>query len=131
MNDGMVGVFFAIASLGCASGGAGLGPRGVVVVRGDAVRAFAVGPTVVHAFSMDRGGDVYVAPARTGTDADCVAARAVSDAQPIAVDRRNVVEIGAGQVACVASTGRAIELLWHARPAAPRSPELFLAHAKR
>src|SRR5450432_2394794 len=99
---------------GCA-GGAGLAQRGAVVVPGESVKAFAAGPAVVHAFSMDRGGDIYTAPATTGTDADCVQGRPRShDHQtPLNVDQRNVVEVGFGQVACIASkSDRPIELVW-------------------
>jgi hypothetical protein len=102
---------------GCASG-TGLAQRGSVIISGDSVKAFAAGPAVVHAFSMDRGGGIFVAPATTGTDADCVQARAenLGRSTPLKVDQRNVLEIGDGQVACVATNSdRPIELLWHAR----------------
>jgi hypothetical protein len=118
---------------GCASG-AGLGQRGSVIVRGDSVKAFAAGPTVVHAFSMDRGGDIYTAPATTGTDADCVQGRTRShDRQtPLNVDQRNVVEVGFGQVACVASkSDRPIELLWHAETGATPTSSLAMAQLRR
>ena len=45
-----------------------------------------------------------------------------------AADRVELVSVGAGQVACVASTGkRSIDLLWHAQPATPRGPRAAIA----
>jgi hypothetical protein len=110
---------------GCA-GRAGLAQRGSVVVSGDAVKAFAAGPAVVHAFSMDRGGGVYTAAATTGTDADCVQSLASNHGRstPLQVDQRNVVKVGAGQVACVATqSDHPIELVWHVQTrATPTNP---------
>ena len=92
--------------------------RGEMVVRGETVKAFAAGPAVVRLYSMDHGGKFFTATAVTGTDADC--AQAPKEGQdlpkPIQVDRRNVLEVAAGDVACVATTRpRSFELLWHAR----------------
>jgi hypothetical protein len=92
--------------------------RGEMVVKGESVKVFAAGPASVHLFSMDHGGKFFTAPATTGTDADCVAAeKAAADRQqPVQVDRRNVLEVAAGDVACFATTSpRSFELLWHAR----------------
>jgi hypothetical protein len=100
--------------------------RGSMVVNGESVKVFAAGPTSVHLFSMDRGGKFFTAPATTGTDADCVQAeKGAADRQKaIEVDRRNVIEVGAGEVACFASTSpRSFELLWHAHDTtAPANP---------
>jgi len=127
---GMMVMGFALLG-GCATGGP-IGQRGSMVMAPDSVRAFAAGPAVVHAFSMDDGGRVFVAPATTGTDADCVAAAGrATNTTTVAVDRRNVVTVAPGQVACVASNGRRnYELLWHARPAEAPSG-IMIAQARR
>jgi hypothetical protein len=116
---------------GCATSGP-VEQRGSMVMAPDSVRAFAAGPAVVHAFSMDDGGRVFVAPATTGTDADCLAAvGSATNATVVAVDRRNVVTVAPGQVACVASNGRRnYELLWHARTAEMPSG-IMIAQARR
>src|SRR5260370_1055641 len=108
-------LFVGTLAAGCA-GGPGLAPRGSVVVSGDSVKAFGAGPAVVHAFSQDRGGEIYTVPATTGTDADCLLARAANGVQTkeLRVDQRNIVEVQAGQVACVAMKhNRRLEVLWH------------------
>jgi hypothetical protein len=92
--------------------------RGEMVVKGESVKAFAAGPATVRLYSMDHGGTFFTAPATTGTDADCVAAQnaAKDRQQPVQVDRRNVLEVAAGNVACIATASpRSFELLWHAR----------------
>jgi hypothetical protein len=128
---GMVVVGFALLG-GCASGGS-LEQRGSMVMAPDSVRAFAAGPAVVHAYSMDGGGRVFVAPAKTGTDADCVgAAERPTHAEALAVDRRNVVTLAPGQVACVATNGKHnYELMWHARPADAPDGMYLVAQARR
>lgn len=87
-------LFVGTLAAGCA-GGPGLAPRGSVIVSGDSVKAFATGPTVVHALSQDRGEDIYTAPATTGTDADCLQAHAGNrvQAKELRVDQRNVIEV--------------------------------------
>jgi hypothetical protein len=116
---------------GCASGGAVV-QRGSVVMSGEAVKAFATGPAVVHAYSLDGGGRVFVAQAKSGTDADCAGQPAGGGAaMAVEVDRRNVVTLGSGQVACVETTGpRNYELMWHARPAT-QPGAMVLAQARR
>jgi hypothetical protein len=115
---------------GCASGGA-VGQRGAVVVKRDTVKAFAVGPSVIHAFTMDQGGNVFLADAKTGTDADCAQARSTGRTTAVQIDRRNVVELGAGQVACVATSGdHPLELLWHAQSDAQSANPMMLAQAR-
>lgn len=110
-------VAFSLVS-GCA-GSAAVTQRGTVMARGESVRAFAAGPSEVHAFSMERGGKVFTATAVSGTDADCAQA-ATSEAAAIASDTVSVVKLASGEVACVSTPSqRSYELLWHAR--APRS----------
>jgi hypothetical protein len=124
---GMLVVGFA-ALAGCASGTAE--QRGSIVMAPDSVHVFAAGPAVVRAYSLDNGGRVFVADAKTGTDADCAGAASAA-AAPVAVDQRNVVTLRAGQVACVATANhRDYELMWHARPAQTPS-EILVAQARR
>jgi hypothetical protein len=127
---GMVMVGFALLG-GCASGSAER--RGSMVMAPDSVRAFVAGPAVVHAYSLDGGGRVFVAPATTGTDADCIgAAERATNASPVAVDQRNVVTVAPGQVACVATNSRRnYELMWHARPVETPSGTILVAQARR
>ncbi|HET6283669.1 MAG TPA: hypothetical protein VFH73_22125 [Polyangia bacterium] len=104
--------------------------RGELVVKGESVKAFAAGPATVRLYSMDHGGTFFAAPATTGTDADCVAARkAAGDRQqPVQVDRRNVLEVAVGDVACLAtSSPRSFELLWHARVIASPANQTLVA----
>ena len=113
---------------GCASGV--VEQRGSMVMTRESVRAFAVGPTVVHAYSLDDGGRVFVAPVKTGTDADC--ADGDASATPVQVDRRNVVTLASGLVACVATSNRRnYELMWHARPATAPVGTVLIAQARR
>jgi hypothetical protein len=132
MNKAALGMMVGFSLLGgCASGVAE--QRGSVVMARDTVKAFAVGPAVVHAYSLDGGGRVFVAPARSGTDADCAdLPKTGPNAAAIAVDRRNVVTLAAGQIACVAANNRrSYELLWHARAATTPSGTVLVAQARR
>ena len=107
--------------------------RGEVLVKGETAKAFAAGPATVRLYSMDRGGTFFTAPATTGTDADCVAAQntAKDRQRPVQVDRRNVLEVAAGDVACVATTSpRTFELLWHARSTTAPTSQTFVAQAR-
>jgi hypothetical protein len=128
---GMMVMGFALLG-GCATSGP-VEQRGSMVMAPESVRAFAAGPAVVHAYSMDGGGRVFVAPAATGTDADCVgAAERATNASAVAVDRRNVVTVAPGQVACVATNARGnYELMWHARPVETPSGMVLVAQARR
>jgi hypothetical protein len=134
MTKSVMGVMvmgFALLG-GCASGGS-LEQRGTMVMAPSTVRAFAAGPAVVHAYSLDGGGRVFVAAAKTGTDADCVAAaeHAASTA-PVAVDQRNVLTLAPGQVACVVVNNKHdYELMWHARPADAPGGIYLIAQARR
>jgi hypothetical protein len=107
--------------------------RGSMVVKGESVKVFAAGPTSVHLFSMDRGGKFFTAAATTGTDADCIQAhKGSADRQKaIEVDRRNVIDVGAGEVACFASTSpRSFELLWHAHDTTAAASPVMIARKR-
>jgi hypothetical protein len=114
----LVGVVAMAA--GCATSGE---VRGSALVPAQSAKVFAAGPAVVHAYSLDRGGEVFLAPALAGgTDADCAGAKSTGPRTAVKVDVRNVVRVSAGQVACVTTDNvRPYELIWHAwsGPAAP------------
>jgi hypothetical protein len=104
-----------------------------VTARGPAIHAVRSGPALIHAYSQFTGGDLFVVPAVTGTDTDCAGVgtnRAANQSTPIVADRRAVVHVDAGQLACVAVQGeRGFELLWHAveEPAFGSAPSRLAA----
>jgi hypothetical protein len=111
--------FLALGFAGVAHAGDGAARRGQVNVQASAAKAVVAGPAVVKVYSGFSGASVFVTAAAAGTDADCTAAAARTAATALTADRVERVSVGAGQIACVASTGeRSIELLWHAQPAA-------------
>ena len=107
------------------------GWRGTVEVTGRAVKAVTTGPALLHGYSEFSGGALFVAPAATGTDADCATALANGggSAKPLVADRVAYVPVGAGQVAClVTNTQRPFEMVWHAFSV--DGSETYLASAK-
>src|SRR5947207_7540755 len=93
--------------------------RGQVQVPVSAAKAVVVGPTAIHAYSEFSGAKLFVVDAVTGTDSDCQAAAKKSVGSALSADKTEMLSVGAGQIACVASTGeRSIELLWHAQKGA-------------
>jgi hypothetical protein len=123
--------------LGCASAqvarpAAQVGAlRGAVVVEGPAVKALPAAPGALHAYAAYEGGAIFVAPAVTGTDADCRAPGAAAQAarpSRLRADHVTAFEVRPGQVACLATArnGR-FEVLWHASPSA--SKDVVLAAA--
>jgi hypothetical protein len=125
----VLGIFFSvIAAAGCAGAGGAITQRGTVMVESGAVKAFAVGPAVVHAYSQDRGGKVYAAVAVDGTDADCAHARAGAPSA-LPADSVQIVTLAPGQIACIEPSGRRnYELLWHARPASAGETAVAIAY---
>jgi len=113
--------FVALGFAGIAHAGEGAARRGQVNVQATAAKAVVAGPAVVKVYSGFSGAKVFVADAASGSDADCAAAAAGrASGTALTADRVELVSVGAGQVACVASTGtRAVELLWRAQPATP------------
>jgi hypothetical protein len=97
------------------------------------VKAVVTGPVLVRAYSMDRGGSIFVAPAVTGTDADCMDSQAAAaNAAPVQIDRRNVVTVESGHVGCLSANGlRAYELLWRTAAQRNQSSPLLLAQGRR
>jgi hypothetical protein len=123
-------LFIALLGIGCASAQVGQSPitdmRGNLTVSGPAVKAIVVGPADLHAYAGFKGGEVYIAKAVAGRDADCAAPHAGATA--LEADRTMVVHVGAGQVACLANRNtRGLELLWHAR--AQKAEEITVATA--
>jgi hypothetical protein len=107
--------FLFLGFAGVAHAGEGAARRGQVNVPAASARTVVAGPAVVKVYSGFSGAKVFVANAASGTDADCTAGRAAGTA--LQADRVETVSVGAGQVACVASTGeRTIELVWRAQP---------------
>jgi hypothetical protein len=112
--------FIALGFAGIAHAGEGAASRGQVNVQSAAAKAVVAGPAVVKVYSGFSGAKVFVADAASGTDADCAAAAGRATGTALTRDRVEQVSVGAGQVACVASTGeKAIELVWRAQSAAP------------
>jgi len=88
--------------------------RGTVQVDGPVAKAVVVGPVAIHAYSAFSGATLFVVRAVTGSDRDCAGPRASVTAS-IAADRMQTLTVGAGQIACVATTAAyGSELLWHA-----------------
>ena len=112
--------FLALGFAGVAHAGDGAARRGQVNLQASAAKAVVAGPAVVKVYSGFSGARVFVTAAASGTDADCAGAAARTTGTALTADRVERVSVGAGQIACVASTGaRSIELLWHAQPDAP------------
>ena len=97
---------------GVAHAGEGAARKGQVNVQSAAAKAVVAGPAVVKVYSGFSGAKVFVAAG------DCATAQTAGTA--LTRDRVETINVGAGQVACVAGNGeRTIELVWHAQPAAP------------
>jgi hypothetical protein len=98
--------------------------RGTIEVQGQASKAVVTGPVAIHAYSAFSGATLFVVAAVTGTDRDCAGAR-TSAVERIGADHVRTFTVGAGQVACVATTAaHGSELLWHvdSTPHIPVSP---------
>jgi hypothetical protein len=105
--------FLALGFAGTAHAGEGAARRGQVNVQGAATKAVVAGPAVVKVYSGFSGAKIFIAE---GTD--CGASGTASTT--LTADRVQTVNVGAGQVACAASTGeRTIEILWHAQSNTP------------
>jgi hypothetical protein len=125
----VLGVLLSVAAAGCA--GSNAMTHGSVVINSGSVKAFAVGPAVIHAYSQDRGGRVFAVAAESGTDADCVRARDVAPSA-LAADRIQIVTLAPGQIACVETDGRrSYELLWHALPATRAETAVAVAYGHK
>ncbi|HXJ20823.1 MAG TPA: hypothetical protein VMT03_11380 [Polyangia bacterium] len=113
---------------GCANAG-GFSQHGAVELRGPTVRAFAVGPAVVHAYAPTAGGRLFTTDAVGSPDAACAAALAQGrNAEPLPGDKVDELTLAAGKVACVAADTRGpYELVWHARAVEPATTQLVLA----
>lgn len=96
--------------------------RGHVQVPVTAAKAVVAGPVAIHAYSAFSGAKLFVIAAGAARDGACQAAAPTTAGTALPADKVETLAVGAGQVACVASTGpRQIELLWHARTYVPGS----------
>ena len=94
--------------------------RGDVEVPVAAAKVIVAGPVAIHAYSAFSGAKLFVIAAGAASDGDCQAAAPTTAGTTLSADKVETLSVGAGQVACVASTGaRQIELLWHARKYVP------------
>ena len=112
--------FLALGFAGVANAGEGAARRGEVLVPPAATKAVVAGPVDVKVYSGFSGAKIFVADAATGTDADCTAGARAAAGAPLQADRVEIVTVGAGQIACVATTGeRTIDLLWRVKSGTP------------
>jgi hypothetical protein len=101
--------------------------RGTVQVQGQAAKAVVAGPVAIHAYSAFSGATLFVVNAVSGTDRDCAAGATAGTS--VAADRVQTFTVGAGQIACVATTAtHGSELLWHAQKDAAQP--MLLARAR-
>ena len=112
--------FLALGFAGAAQAGEGVARHGHVNVQAAATKAVVAGPAVIKVYSAFSGAKVFVADAGSAKDGDCTAAAGSAAAATLTADRVELVSVGAGQIACVASTGeRPIELLWRTQSTTP------------
>jgi hypothetical protein len=126
--------FLSTLTFGCATaqlsgpGNVAAAERGDVLVAGPSVKAVVVGPTAIHAYSAFSGGSMYTAPIVSGTDADCQAHAADGARSDLQADSVVTFTVGAGQVACLATTSKkSFELLWHTHQNAAAPTQLAIA----
>jgi hypothetical protein len=121
-----------VSSLSFAATGAGTAhaqeasapKRGAIAVQAQAAKAVVAGPVAIHAYSAFSGATLFVVHAVTGTDRDCAGARAAVGAS-LAADHVQTLTVGAGEIACVATTAeRGSELLWHVQKDAAAPSEM-------
>jgi hypothetical protein len=113
--------FVAFGFAGTAHAGEGAARKGQVNVQPASTKAVVAGPSVIKVYSLIAGAKVFVA------DGDCASAKAQTGTT-LPADRIETLTVGAGQVACVASTGdRNIELLWHVQSGTPVSGAALVA----
>jgi len=112
--------FLALGLAGAAHAGDAPLRIGHVNVDAAGTKAVVAGPAVVKVYSGFSGAKVFVTDAASAKDGDCVAAAGRATSAALPADRVELVSVGAGQIACVASTGeRPIELLWHVQSTTP------------
>jgi hypothetical protein len=100
---------------GCATSAAVRAVRGTVLSTSPGNRAIVRGPTTMHVYAAFAGGELYNAPAETGTDADCARVEPGGSVISLWPDRLIHVAVPAGQMACLRTrVGSGYELLWHA-----------------
>jgi hypothetical protein len=113
----LIGVLILVVGsvAGCATSPAGRALRGTVLSTSPGTRAIVRGPTTMHVYAAFAGGELYNAPAATGTDADCARVKPSASVVSLSPDRLIHVAVPAGQMACLRThAGAGYELLWHA-----------------
>lgn len=106
---------------GCATAPMGRAVRGTVLSTAPGTWAIVSGPTTMHVYAGFAGGEIFNAPAETGTDADCARVQAGTPAVPLRPDRILYVAVPAGEMACLRThVGAGYELLWHALARPPQ-----------
>jgi len=129
----LIGVLILVVGsvAGCATSPAARAVRGAVLSTAPGSRAIVRGPTTMHVYSGFAGGEIYNAPAGTGTDGDCARVEASAPAVPLSPDRLTYVAVPAGEVACLRTrVGGGYELLWHS-VARPPGGELLASASNR
>src|SRR4029077_12428980 len=102
-------VVLVFAAAGLAHAGDGQ-KRGEVQVAAAAAKAVVVGPVAIRAYSEFSGAKLFVVDVVAGTDRDCETAARSGAGSALAADQVETLNVRAGQMACVASTGeRSIE----------------------
>jgi hypothetical protein len=129
-----------LASLSLAGGSAGVAhaqeasapSRGTIAVEGNAAKAIVAGPVAIHAYSAFSGATLFVVNAVSGTDRDCAGATAgASTSTSVSADRVQTFTVGAGQIACVATTAaHGSELLWHAQKDRAAASPVMIASSR-
>ncbi|HVR62425.1 MAG TPA: hypothetical protein VMU50_11025 [Polyangia bacterium] len=93
--------------------------RGYLAASGSSVKAIVAGPIAIHVYAEVAGGRVFVTERKSGAniDGDCETAATREGSGPaLPADRVQLIVVGAGEIACLATSGRrGYEMLWHAR----------------
>ena len=128
-------LFASSLTYGCAGTqiGQAVAPRRhAVLAYGTSVKAVVAGPSAIHAYSGFAGGSLFSAPIVSGTDSDCQAPPPRGERSELPADRVINFEVGAGYVACLATTTpRSFELLWRDRRDRSAPAALALARSQK
>jgi hypothetical protein len=113
----IVALLIAAAAAGCATGPAPSVKRGRVLNWSARTQEVARGPITLHAYAGFTGGEIFQAPAGTGSGADCASSLPGAHSTPLPADRVVFIAVPEGAVACLHTwTDSAYELLWHGEP---------------
>jgi len=124
----IVALLIVAAAAGCATAPAAVTRRGRVLNWSARTQAVARGPITLHAYAGFTGGEIFQAPAGTGSEDDCAASPRGAPATPVPADRVVYIAVPAGAVACLHTwTDSAYELLWHGETEISSPPPLRTA----